>query len=139
MYGNLTGINFKTKFNLFRIFPSGKSLIRKNRQLQGVLSGLGKLSKVNFHHKVMEIAYNDHTAWTWSNNEVSATNNELKLAWMYHTGVNFINVKCTNFSYERSFSSYMLVEKSCTKPFCTKNKCLKCWWNWLLVSYLPTF
>jgi len=49
-------------------------------------------------------------------------------------GVNFVNVLSAPFSYKHLFgsffSSYMYVEKSCTKHFQTKNARVKCWWNW---------
>jgi len=34
-------------------------------------------------------------------------------------------------SFWQLFSSYMWVEKSSEKHFCTKKAHVKCWWNWL--------
>ncbi len=45
-------------------------------------------------------------------------------------GVNFINVKRANFSYEHRFYTWVWLEKSCQNNVRTKNSHVERWWNW---------
>ncbi len=51
------------------------------------------------------------------------------------SGINFINILRTNFSYEHCFGSFSLAtlrNKSCRNNVHLKNLYVKCWWNWHL-------
>ncbi len=51
--------------------------------------------------------------------------------------VNFINVLRAHFLYENALRSFSLVMFLGKKQFHTQNTCVKCWWNWHLVSVVP--
>jgi len=53
-------------------------------------------------------------------------------------GVNFINIICTCFSYERYFSSYMYIVKAAKTYIRTKFSYVWRWWYWLQVSISST-
>jgi len=62
--------------------------------------------------------------------------------WTEYTGVNFINIKCTNFSYKCHFGSFHYIhvtgKKSCQNDVRTKNLYVWRWWNWLQVENTNT-
>ncbi len=44
----------------------------------------------------------------------------------------FMSAFFANIFASKKLQSQMLLEKSCSICFCTKNAGVKCWWNWLL-------
>jgi len=55
-----------------------------------------------------------------------------------YPGANFINILSTYYLpiiWHQKLQSWNVTRESCAKHFCTKNVCIKCWWNWHLQDF----